>query len=181
MLAQVPDDGDDDGRLFEAIYKELRRRARFFLRGERPGHTLQPTEIVHEAWLRMSSRDKNLVHDQSHFLALAGCVMRNLLVDYARKRGSVRRGGNFARAELDGEFLFSLDDHLQVLEVDKALTRLSGIDPRAAKIVELRFFAGLTEAEIARVVKVSERSVKRDWSFAKAWMRTALDENLEHS
>jgi RNA polymerase sigma factor (TIGR02999 family) len=181
MLAQVPDDRDDNGRLTEAIYKELRQRARFFLRGERPGHSLQSTEIVHEAWLRLSALDKNLASDKNHFLAIAGCVMRNLLVDHARKRKAVRRGGDLARTRLDGEFLFSLDDHLQVLEVDKALTRLAAIDPRAAKIVELRFFAGLTEPEIARAVNASERSVKRDWAFAKAWMRTVLDEKLDPS
>ena len=174
---QVPDSGGNniDPFLTEAVYKDLRRRAQHFLRRERPGHTLQPTEIVHEAWLRLCADDKKASLDRSRFLALVGCVMRNILVDYARKRGAVRHGGEFVRADFSETFLFCRENLLQVIEIDKALGRLALIDPRVASIVELRFFAGLSETEVAEALDMSARSVKRDWSFAKAWMRASLE------
>ena len=137
---QDPDCGNSDDRFSEAIYNELRRRAQFFLRGERPGHTLQPTEIVHEAWLRLSSADDNFALDRTRFLSLAGCVMRNILVDYARRRGAVRHGGNMVRADFSAAVLFSQENYQQILEIDKALSRLALIDLKTAQIVELRFF-----------------------------------------
>ncbi len=174
-MAQALNSAEDERLLFEAVYKELRRRAHFFLRRERPGHTLQPTEVVHEAWLRLCSAESGRPLDRTRFLALAGCVMRNILVDYARKRGAVRHGGAMVKTDFGDPFLFCHENYLQILEIDKALTRLAAIDPRIAELVELRFFAGLTEAEAAEVLNVSPRSVKRDWSFAKAWMRTSLE------
>jgi RNA polymerase sigma-70 factor, ECF subfamily len=175
MLAQAPGGGEDDRLLFEAAYNELRRRAHFFLRRERPGHTLQPTEVVHEAWLRLCTGEAIRPFDRTRFLAVAGCVMRNILVDYARKRKAVCHGGDLVRTDFGDAFLFCHENYLQILEIDKALSRLAAIDPRIAELVELRFFAGLTESEAAEVLNVSPRSVKRDWSFAKAWMRTSLE------
>ncbi len=174
---QHPDSGHSDDRFSEAIYNELRRRAQFYLRGERAGHPLQPTEIVHEAWLRISSAPHNLLLDRTRFLALAGCIMRNILVDCARRRGAVRHGGDMVRADFNAAILFSQENYQQILEVDRALSKLALIDMRTAQIVELRFFAGLTESEVAATLNMSERSVKRDWSFAKAWMRTSLGGN----
>jgi RNA polymerase sigma factor (TIGR02999 family) len=152
-------------------------RAQYFLSGERPGHTLQPTEIVHEVWLRMKSVSPEALQNRDAFLAFAGKVMRNLLVDYARSRNAERHGGNYARVDLPDEMLFSDNNVVLILQVDELIKTLSVIDKRAATVVEMRFFAGLNEEEIAEALDVSVRTVKRDWGFAKAWMRAQLSES----
>jgi RNA polymerase sigma factor (TIGR02999 family) len=166
-----PSPGNDD--LYESAYNELRRRAKYFLSTERPGHTLRPTEIVHEAWIRMRAVDSGILERRDQFLALAGRVMRNLLVDYARSRGAKRRGGDYTRVELSPN-LFSTESILPILVIDEILNQIAAIDPRVAQVVELRFFAGLTEDDVARVLGISSRTVKRDWGFAKAWIRSNL-------
>ena len=166
----------DEGPIsYQSVYRELRKRAQYFLSGERRGHTLQPTEIVHEVWVRMTSVDPKAMQNRDGFLALAGIVMRNLLVDYARARKAARRGGEYVRVDLPDEVLFSEDNWLMILEVDDLVKQLALIDDRAATVVEMKFFAGLTEEEIGQTLGVSVRTVKRDWGFAKAWMRASLE------
>lgn len=163
----------ESDRFYESAYRELRRRAKYFLSSERAGHTLQPTEIVHEVWLRLRSIDPSILSQRSQFLAIAGRVMRNLLVDYARARGCERRGGDYKRVEFPLQ-IFSHNDLSTIILIDEMLQQLTAVDPRAAKVVELRFFGGLTEAETAGALGVSERTVKRDWGFAKLWIRSNL-------
>jgi RNA polymerase sigma factor (TIGR02999 family) len=161
---------------YELVYRELRRRAQYFLSAERPNHTLRPTEIVHEVWLRLKSADLGAIRSRDEFLALAGRVMRNLLVDYARGKKALRRGGDFLRVQLPSEILSSEDNMQLILEVDDLLEQLATIDARAATVVEMRFFGGLTKEEISEALSVSVRTVKRDWGFAKIWIRASLEE-----
>jgi RNA polymerase sigma factor (TIGR02999 family) len=168
--------GNGSDVTYQSVYNELRRRAQYFLSGERPGHTLQPTEIVHEVWLRMASVNPVALHSKDDFLAFAGKVMRNLLVDYARNRKAVRHGGNHVRVDLPDDAIFSDDNAFLILEVDELLDHLSVLDERASKVVELRFFGGFTEEEICGALEISLRTVKRDWDFAKLWMRSNLQQ-----
>jgi RNA polymerase sigma factor (TIGR02999 family) len=123
----------------------------------------------------MTSVDPKAWENRDGFLALAGTIMRNLLVDYARARKAQRRGGEYVRVDLPNEILFSEDNSLMILEVDELVKQLAVVDKRAAAVVEMKFFAGLTEEEIGQTLAVSVRTVKRDWGFAKAWMRASLE------
>lgn len=156
--------------LFAAVYPELHRLAGSFMRRERPNHTLQPTALVSEAYLRMLGSFNLNWSDRAHFFAVAAKAMRRILVDYARARGSAKRAGH-GIPNLDRSLTVTDDKLDVVLAIDDALSRLEAIDPRQARIVELRFFADLTEEEIALLVGVSSRTVKRDWVVAKAWLR----------
>jgi RNA polymerase sigma factor (TIGR02999 family) len=176
MTWLAPEDPDDNKVSYQSVYRELRRRARYFLSGERPGHTLQPTEVVHEVWIRMKSVDPSILASREEFLALAAKVMRNLLVDYARGKKAARRGGARTRVELSPEILFSEDNTCLILEIDELLKQLAEVDQRAATVVEMKFFAGLTDAEIGETLSVSSRTVKRDWDFAKTWIRRILEQ-----
>jgi RNA polymerase sigma factor (TIGR02999 family) len=157
--------------LFSIVYEELRELAGWFIRRERPGHTLQPTALVHEAYLRMLGSIEQDWSSRAHFFSTAGAVMRRILVDYARSHGALKRGGAAAMAEWKENLAISEDHTNLILEVDEALSRLEKQDPRQANIVVLRFFAGLTEEEIALILNTSGRTVKRDWQVAKAWLR----------
>lgn len=157
--------------LFSAVYDELRTLAGWFLRRERPGHTLQPTALVNEAYLRMLGSMNQDWTSRAHFFATAGTVMRRILVDYARARGAKKRGSALASLELHNNFAGSEDQLEIILAVDGALNRLEKQDARQANIVILRFFAGLTEEEIALILNTSGRTVKREWKIAKAWLR----------
>lgn len=151
------------------LYDELRAIARHQMRVERADHTLAPTALVHEAWLRLRDRDARAFHDRSHFLRTAAQVMRHILVDHARARQAAKRDGG-VRVTLDP----NLSDHLQpgvdLLALDDALRRLEAAEPRWARVVELRFFAGFEMAEIAELLEVSVSTVKRDWQFARSWL-----------
>jgi RNA polymerase sigma factor (TIGR02999 family) len=161
--------------LFEIVYQELRRLARRQMAGERSGHTLQPTALVNEAYLRLLGAEPPVFQDRAHFFAMAAQVMRRVLVDHARARRASKRGGTDRHClELTPELAISEDRLDQVLQVDEALTRLATIDARQARIVELRYFSGLSEEEIADVLEISARTVKRDWKFARAWLRAEL-------
>lgn len=165
---------EDTNRLTELLYEELRRIAAGYLRGENVGHTLQPTALVHEAFLRLSSQQVAW-QDRTHFLAIAATTMRRILVDHARRRSAVKR---------DGGILVTLDDSaedinrgnkaMNLLALDDALLRLAELDPRTARVVELRFFGGLSVEECASSLGISPASVKRDWSFARAWLGREL-------
>jgi RNA polymerase sigma factor (TIGR02999 family) len=159
--------------LFTAIYGELRSLAGWFIRRERPGHTLQPTALVNEAYLRLLPSFSQDWANRAHFFAVAARVMRRILVDHARGRTSAKRSGD-PPPTLDDSWAVSDEKLSDVLEIDKTLSQLELRDARQAKIVELRFFGGLTEEEVALVLGISERTVKRDWKVAKAWFRAEL-------
>jgi RNA polymerase sigma factor (TIGR02999 family) len=157
-------------RLVDVVYPELRRLARRCLQRERAGHTLQTTELVHEAWLRLFASSGVTVADRAHLFALMATQMRRVLVDYARRRNAAKGPGAGIRVALDqaGGLAARVDE--DVLAIDQALDALQDVDARACRIVELRFFAGLREDEIADVLGISVATLKRDWTFARAWL-----------
>jgi RNA polymerase sigma-70 factor (ECF subfamily) len=168
--------GDEDAgsELVRRIYPQLHGLAARCLRGERPGHSMQPTVLVNEVYLRLIGKQKVDWQSRSHFFAVAGRVMRRILVDYARSRNAAKRGGGGAEAPLDNLPLLTNEQSGLVLAVHECLERLSELDKRQAQVVEMRFFGGLTEEEIANVLDISPRTVKRDWSVARAWLHAEL-------
>jgi RNA polymerase sigma factor (TIGR02999 family) len=175
LLKRMQDgDGDARARLIALVYPELRRMAARRMRGERPDHTLQPTALVHEAFVRLAGTRDIVWENRGHFFALAAEVMRNVLVDSARRRRAVKRGSGAQAKALDDWDAEVYERPDLILDVDRLLARLRAMDARQAQVVEMRFFAGLTEREIADAMDVSERTIKRDWSMARAWMRKEL-------
>jgi len=169
--------GDDEAgrRLISAVYRELRSLAAVYLRKERNANTLQPTALVNELCVGMLSRPAVSCENRLHFLHLAAQQMRRLIVDHARRRNGLKRGGGQAHVPLE-----EARDHTIVLdgriaEINDALTRLEQLDPRSAAVVEMRFFGGLTEQEIADVLQVSLATVKRDWDFARSWLLAQIN------
>lgn len=167
--------GDEEAaaQVAAAAYGELRKLAARFLRRERYGHTLQPTALVHEAFLKLLANTRAEWRDRAQFYAVAARLMRRILVDYARKRSAARRGGG-QQVSLHENLILREDRIEDVMAVDEVLTRLEALDPRQGRIVELRFFSGLTIEEIAEVLHVSAPTVKREWSSAKAWLHREL-------
>ena len=149
-------------RLFTVVYGELRRLAAYHLRRERPGHTLQTTALVHEAYLRLVGQDRVAWQSRGHFFAIAAQAMRRILVDHARRRRAAKRGGEGARSPLDS-LVLAVDDSIDLLELDVALDKLELLEPREARVVELRFFAGMSIPDVAFALGVSESTVERDW------------------
>ena len=164
------------GRLLPLVYGELRALARVHLRHERPDHTLQPTALVHEAYLRLLGGQDPPWNDRAHFFHAAAEAMRRILIEHARKRGRIKRGGDRVRVRISGVHLGTEQDPDEILALDEAIRRLEEQDPRIADLVRLRFFAGLSVEETAKVLEVSARTVKREWSFARAWLYNALRE-----
>lgn len=162
------------GDLLPLVYDELRAMARSLLADQRRNHTLQPTELIHEAFLRLGG-GQAAFDDAGHFLRVAARAMRNALVDHARRRGAQKRGGDRARITLD-ENLFTLaEDDVPVLAIDESLSRLAETDARLAEIVELKFFGGLTHEQIAAARQTSVRSVERAWRLARAWLVRSME------
>jgi RNA polymerase sigma-70 factor, ECF subfamily len=164
-------------RLLETVYASLKRIALAQLRGERAGHTLQPTALVHEAYLRLLGQQAIDWRDRAHFFGLAAVTMRRILVDHARKRNSKKRGDGQVRPLTVSTSVAGEEGPLgdvELLDLDRALTRFAEESPRAARVVELRYFAGLELEEIAAALETSLRTVERDWRFARAWLRDAL-------
>ncbi len=161
--------------LIEVVYSELRRLAAHYMKAERPGHTLQPTALVHEAYLRLVGRGQRDWRDRAHFFAVAAETMRTLLVDHARARLAAKRGGSPVRMELSETVGAPVPAAEELLALDEVLRRLSTQDARQARIVELRHFGGLDNREVAAVLGISERTVKREWSMAKAWLYAELN------
>lgn len=159
-----------ESELIPLIYDELRRLAAYYMQRERPDHTLQATALVHEAFLRLAQQREVNWHNRAHFFAIAGSLMRRILVDHARAHNRSKRGGTQHKISLDEAFLFSDEQSEELMALDGALTRLAEEQPRQSQIVELRFFGGLSVEEIAEVLKVSPKTVKRDWSVARAWL-----------
>lgn len=159
--------------LVPLVYKELRRLAGHYLKHERPGHTLQPTALVHEAFLKLVDQD-TAWQNRTHFFAMAANLMRRILVDYARSHDARKRGGAAEKVSLDDAFVFAKERPAEVIALDEAMRELAEIDPRRAQVVELRFFGGLSNEEIAEVLGVHSNTVLRDWNLARAWLKTQL-------
>jgi RNA polymerase sigma factor (TIGR02999 family) len=161
-------------KLTPLVYRELHRLAQAYMRGERVGHALQTTALVNEAYLRLIDADHQAWQNRAHFYAVAAKLMRHILVDFARSRDRIKRGGTLEQVSLDEALTITADHTSEWLDLDKALTALSKLDERQSQIVELRFFAGLTEPEIAEVLKVSERTIQSDWRLARSWLLREL-------
>lgn len=164
------------GELMSLVHGELHGLARGYLRRESAGHTLQPTALVNEAYLKLVQQDRVDWQGRSHFFAVGAQAMRRILVDHARTKAREKRGGGRERVTLDEAVAFSPRQDEDVLALDQALTRLSERHPRQARIVELRFFGGLQLEEVAELLGVSRRTVAGDWRLAKAWLRRELSE-----
>jgi RNA polymerase sigma-70 factor, ECF subfamily len=158
-------------RLMPLVYAELRRMARRHMGPERPGHTLQTTALVHEAYLRLVNQDRVRWKDRAHFFAIAAQVMRRILVDHARKRRNPKRGGNATRLSLEQGATVSRERAAEVVALDDALNSLAAVDDRKSRVVELRFFGGMSIEETAQVLGVSPGTVMREWTLAKAWLQ----------
>lgn len=161
-------------RLLPIVYRELRRLAAHYMRGEKPGQTIQPTELVHEAYLRLVGQERIEWQGRSHFLAMAATSMRRILVDRARKKLADKHGGGLEKIQVDEALVFSPQKSKDIVALDDALKLLEGISPRQARVVELRFFAGLEMEEIAKIEGVSLRTAKQDWSLARAWLHREI-------
>jgi len=166
-------------RLMPLVYTELRQIAQGCLRNERPGHTLQPTALVHEVFLKLVDQTRVNYRGRTHFLALSAQAMRRILVDHARAKARDKRGGGRPRIELDESLTVSARRDEDLLALDEALEKLAKLDPRQAKIVELRFFGGMTVEEVAEALDVSKRTVESEWTMVRAWLRRELAIGLE--
>jgi len=176
MLAEWSESGNREAldRLMPIVYDELRRQAARYLKHERQGHTLQTTALVHEAYVRLIDQAGVRWQNRAHFFGIAAEMMRRILVDHARRRRAAKRGGDSLKVTLDEAINASAEPNLDLIAVDGALTKLASLDQQQARVVELRFFGGLSVDETAEVLGISERTVKRDWSVAKAWIRREL-------
>jgi RNA polymerase sigma factor (TIGR02999 family) len=161
-------------RLLPLVYEELRRLARAQLRGERRGHTLQATALVHEVYLRLLGMECGTPQNRTHLFAVAGRLMRQVLVDHARKKRARKRGGGDTMITLSDVSPTPQISLIDVLALDEALTELTALDPRLCRVVELKFFAGLTIDEASEVLEISPATVERDWATAKAWLHQRL-------
>jgi RNA polymerase sigma factor (TIGR02999 family) len=167
------DDAADD--LLKLVYAELHQQAHRYLQKERVGHTLQTTALVHEVYLKLAGQKSVVWESRSHFFAIAATMMRRILIDYARTKHRIRRGGMESDLPLENALTISIGEtDFDLLALDEALDRLAAKETRLAKIVELRFFSGLDVVETAQVLGSSESTVKRDWQMAKAWLRREL-------
>jgi RNA polymerase sigma-70 factor, ECF subfamily len=169
-------DGDEAGldRIIPLVHRELQQIARRCMGGERRGHSLQPTALVNEAYLRLVDVQQMSWQNRAHFLAMAARVMRRILVDHARSKGYAKRGGGAARITLDDALIVPNEPGRDLVALDDALKALAEVDERKSRMIELRFFGGLTVEETAAVLHVSPDTVKRDWRFTKAWVQREL-------
>lgn len=175
ILQEVRDgDGDAPARLMPLVYDELRRLADHYLRQERPDHTLQPTALVHEAYLKLVDQTSVDWQNRAHFFGVSAQVMRQILVDHARRHRASKRGGLQQKLTLDEAIDYSQPLDVDLVALDDALTALAQLDARQSKIVELRFFGGLTIEETAVALGISPATVKVDWGMAKAWLRREI-------
>jgi RNA polymerase sigma factor (TIGR02999 family) len=166
-------------QLLPLIYNELRHLAHNFLYRERPGHTLQTTALVHEAYLKLIDQRDAHWQNRAHFFAIAAQAMRRILIDSARKHAAAKRGGGAEKVSLDQAAEISLEPDSSLLALDEALNALAEIDPQQSRIIELRYFGGLTIEETAEVLKTSPATVKREWAMARAWLYQAMTGSRE--
>jgi RNA polymerase sigma-70 factor (ECF subfamily) len=171
VLLKAMKGGDSSAadRLFPLVYQELHRLAETYMHRERKDHTLQPTALINEAYLRLAREDIDW-QNREHFIGVAANVMRRVLVDHARARNAAMRGGGLVRVELEDNVAVSEERSDEVLLLDDALTRLEALNPRQARVVELRYFGGLSVEQVASILGVAPRSVKRDWALARIWL-----------
>jgi RNA polymerase sigma factor (TIGR02999 family) len=169
-------DGNSEGvaELAPIIFRELRRVAQGHLRRERPNHTLQATALVNEVWIRLAGHTVICWENRAHFFSVSSRLMREILVDYARRRNAGKRGGHHQQITLQDHLAAEQDRSTEVLALDQALDRLKQFDPRATRIVEMHFFGGLSFEEMGLVLGISARTAKRDWRMARAWLRGEL-------
>ena len=162
--------------LMPLVYDELRKVAARFLRRQRPGHTLQTTALVNEAYLRLIDSSRVQWQNRAHFFAVSATLMRRILVDFAREQRNLKRGGAAERVSLDEALMVAPERGADLLALDEALNRLAALNPRQAQVVELRYFGGLSEEETAEALKVSLRTVQRDWNLARLWLYRELSQ-----
>jgi RNA polymerase sigma factor (TIGR02999 family) len=176
QLLQQWSHGDDAAlaELTPLVYEELRRLAHHYMEGERPGHTLQTTALVNEAYLRLADQTNPNWQSRAHFFAVAARAMRGILVNYAKSNQAQKRGGGAARIELDEAAILSPEQSKEIVDLHEALERLATLNSRKARVVELKYFGGLNHDEIAEVMKISTVTVRRDWMFAKTWLYDEL-------
>jgi RNA polymerase sigma-70 factor, ECF subfamily len=175
LLSELTKGNPEAGtKLIPLVYDELRRLANGYMRRERTGHTLQATALVHEAYLKLLDQRSVDWQNRAHFFGIAAQVMRRVLIDHARGHVREKRGGGAEAVPLDEALVFSPERSEEFLELDSALEKLAALDPRQAKVVEMRFFGGLTVEETAEVLGISPKTVKRDWTVAKAWLHGEL-------
>ena len=176
QLLQAWGQGDEAARdeLMSVVYQELHRLAHHYMKTESPGHTLQTSALVNEAFLRLVDQKNVKWQNRAHFFGIAAQLMRRILVDYARSRRYAKRGGGMRDLPLDDALMISQERNEEVVALDETLERLAEFDPRKSKIVEFRFFAGLSIEETAEVLAVSPGTVMRDWTLAKAWLRREI-------
>lgn len=182
-LLRAWSDGDEASlsRLAERVYPELRLMARRYMKAENAGNTLQATALVHEVYLRLIDVTKVEIHHRAQFFAMAAQMMRRILVDAARVRGAQKRGGMTRKIALDETAVLSPAPDWSIVALDDALTAFAQVAPRQAKVVELRYFGGLTEEEIVTSLDISPRTVRRDWDLAKAWLLRELRHSTPES
>jgi RNA polymerase sigma-70 factor (ECF subfamily) len=176
QLLHAWSDGSRDAleQLAPLIYEELHRLAGHYMRGERPGHTLQTTGLVNEAYIKLAQWNNVEWQNRAHFFGVAAQMMRHILVDFARSRQYAKRGGEARHVSLADAVLISADQSVDFIALDEALQSLTAIDVRKARIIELRFFGGLTVEETAEALEISSRTVMREWSLAQAWLHREL-------
>ena len=165
---------DAANALLELVYDELHAIARAHFGRQRPDHTLQPTALIHEAYMKMVDSDQLVVHDRAHFYALASRIMRQILVDHCRRRIAAKRGGDWNRVTLSEAGPADSTSH-DVIDLDAALSRLGELDARKSRVVELRFFGGLGVPDCAQILDVSPRTIETDWAMARAWLKKELE------
>lgn len=170
---------DASERLFPLVYDELKRQARKYLSRERRDHTLQPTALVHEAYLKMVNQNSFVAENRTHFYAVASRLMRQILVDHARAHKAEKRGGAAQRFSIEDLQILPEQSAADLLELNEALQKLESIDERKCRVVDMRFFGGLKENEIAEVLGVNEKTVRRDWQFAKLWLYRELSQTAK--
>jgi RNA polymerase sigma factor (TIGR02999 family) len=168
--------GDDGalGRLIPLVQNELHRLARRYMSREQPDHTLQTTALVNEVYLRLVDMPQMSWQDRAHFFAISARMMRRILTDFVRSRNYQKRGGTALHVSFDEALAVSQEQDAEIVAIDDALSQLAALDSRKSQVVELRFFGGLSEVEIAEVLKVSPETVRRDWRFAKSWLHRVL-------
>lgn len=179
-LLQEWKNGDESAvdRLFPLVYNELKRQARNHLNNERANHTLQPTALVHEVYMRLVKLNQMQWENRTHFFAMSATTMRRILVDHAREITAAKRGGVMQRVTLENLQISNEEKATDLLELDAALTKLATIEERKVRVVEMSFFGGLNQKEIAEVLQVTEKTVQRDWKLAKLWLYRELKEKI---
>ena len=175
-LLEAWSQGDESAleKVMPLVYDELHRMARRFMSRQKPGHTLQATALINEAFIKLVGQEEKRWTNRTHFFAVAAQAMRHILVDYARSKQSTKRAGSEQRVEFDEALSVSTDRASEIVALDEALVELARVDPRKARVVELRYFGGLSVEETARVLDISTVTVLRDWSLAKAWLHRQL-------